>query len=200
MMMGANMKIKRFFSTDAVKGTKNYLSSQRKYEVIRTILYFCISLSLFFAGLIATKTRTNLLTIVAILGCLPASKSLVETIMYFKYKSLDSSNVSMIEASEESLFCLYDLVLTTREKTFPVGHMVICDQTIIGFIESAKTSEHDCEEHIKKCLKTDHFTDITVKMFKDISKYTERMNQLASLQDNLEKNNKIGNTIKSISL
>ena len=81
------MKLIRMFSTDAYKGTQYYLKTQRKYEILRTILYFAISLSLFIAGWITTKSRLNLLTVVAILGCLPACKSVVGMIMFIRYKS-----------------------------------------------------------------------------------------------------------------
>ena len=59
------MQLLRMFSTGKYKGTRNYLKTQRKYEIIRTVLYFAISLSLFAAGYITTKTRLNLLTLVA---------------------------------------------------------------------------------------------------------------------------------------
>jgi hypothetical protein len=59
------MQLRRLFSTDSVKGSKGYLDSQKKYEVIRTVLYFGISLSLFVAGYLQTKDKANLLTIVA---------------------------------------------------------------------------------------------------------------------------------------
>ena len=75
------MKLIRMFSNDSVKGTENYLKTQKKYELLRTILYFGISLSLLIAGWVTIKSRANLLTIVAILGCIPASQSRVSTIM-----------------------------------------------------------------------------------------------------------------------
>ena len=78
------MQLKRLFSTDHVKGTRNYLNTQKKYEILRTVLYFSISLSLFAAGYIQTGSRGNLLSIVAVLGCLPASKSAVGAIMFFQ--------------------------------------------------------------------------------------------------------------------
>ena len=46
------MQLKRLFSTESVKGTKDYLNTQKKYELIRTALYFAISVSLFVAGYI----------------------------------------------------------------------------------------------------------------------------------------------------
>ena len=72
------MQFKRMFTTDAYRGTRGYLRTQKIYEILRTVLYFAISLSLFIAGWVSTGSRENLLTIVAVLGCLPACKSLVE--------------------------------------------------------------------------------------------------------------------------
>ena len=48
------MQLKRMFSTDDVKGTRGYLRTQKNYEIIRTVLYFAISLALFIAGWCST--------------------------------------------------------------------------------------------------------------------------------------------------
>ena len=76
------MKIRRLFSSSCAKGTENYLNTQKKYEILRTILYFAISATLFIAGYLQTKTKVNLLTVVAVLGCLPASKSTVSSKLF----------------------------------------------------------------------------------------------------------------------
>lgn len=194
------MNLKRLFSTYDVKGTKDYISSQKKYEIIRTIIYFSISMALFLAGYITTGSRNNLLTIVAVLGCLPSSKSLVTTIMYCRYKSLGKEPAELIEKHSDGLFCLYDMVFTTRDKTYPVLHMTIHNQNIIGFAESGKFSDKACEEHLKTCLKIDHFTDLSIKIFFDIHKYTDRIEQLKDLTDDNKRNIGISNTLKSIAL
>ena len=80
------MQFKRMFTTDAYRGTRGYLRTQKIYEILRTVLYFAISLSLFIAGWVSTGSRENLLTIVAVLGCLPACKSLVEMFMFLRYR------------------------------------------------------------------------------------------------------------------
>lgn len=141
------------FSTTGVKGTRKYLDSQKKYEIIRTIVYFAISLSLFTAGFVTTGTRNNLLTIVAVLGCLPASKSLVEAIMYCKYHSLSDSDYNLIEPCTGELSCLYDLVFTTREKTYPVPHLAVVGNTVAGYLPDPKLSPTDCAKHLETCLK-----------------------------------------------
>lgn len=83
------MQFKRMFTTDAYKGTRGYLRTQKTYEILRTVLYFAISLSLFIAGWVSTGSRENLLTIVAVLGCLPACKSLVEMFMFLRCRGCD---------------------------------------------------------------------------------------------------------------
>ena len=49
------MQFKRMFTTDAYRGTRGYLRTQKIYEILRTVLYFAISLSLFIAGWVSTE-------------------------------------------------------------------------------------------------------------------------------------------------
>ena len=65
----------------AVKGTFGYLEKKKRNAILWTILCFGISLAVFLAGYLTTGTRKNLLTVVAVLGCLPACKSIVNLIM-----------------------------------------------------------------------------------------------------------------------
>ena len=50
------MQLKRMFSTDDVKGTRGYLRTQKNYEIIRTVLYFAISIALFITCLLYTSS------------------------------------------------------------------------------------------------------------------------------------------------
>lgn len=191
----------RIFSTVNVKGTKNYINSQKKFELIRTFLFFFIPLSLFVAGYITTKTKVNLLTIVAVVGCLPACKSLVGAIMFLRFKSLTNDNCKKIEDVQHGLPELFDMVFTTYDNTHVVSHMVIAGNTICGFSENANFKEKEFNSHIINVLKTDHYNNITVKIFKDIDKYVERLNQLKDLQID-EQVNILGimDTLRSVAL
>ena len=53
------------------KGTPGYLSYKKRIEIIRTIIYFGIVAAIFLLGYFQTKTRLNLFTVAAVLGCLP---------------------------------------------------------------------------------------------------------------------------------
>ena len=52
----------------AVKGNFGYIRAKRLSVLIKTAIFFGISLSLFAAGYITTGKKENLLTIVAVLG------------------------------------------------------------------------------------------------------------------------------------
>ena len=172
----------RIFSTYHVKGTKNYINSQKKYELIRTLIYFFIPVSLFIAGYISTKTKVNLLTIVAVVGVLPACKSLVGLIMFLKHHSLKEEYVERIKEIPYEIPELFDMVFTTYDKTYVVGHMVIAGNTVCGFSEDKNFKEKEFNTHIQNVLKTDGFKTVTFKVFTDIKKYTERLEQLKELE------------------
>ena len=177
------MKILRLFSTEQVKGQRNYLNSQKKYEIIRTILYFSVSLSLFLAGRFSTGTRENLLTVVAILGCLPASKSMVSMIMFLRFSSLPPEKADVIEAHMHHLCGLFDLVITTEKKNYRIGHIVSRENVLCGYTEDPAFDEKGFYTYIDQVLKAEHYKNITVKVFTDLKKYTDRLDSLEKLSE-----------------
>lgn len=194
-------RVYRIFSTYHVKGTKRYIDSQKKYELIRTFLFFFIPISLFAAGYIATGTKVNLLTVVAVVGLLPASKSLVGAIMFLRYKSMGKEFEDKISVTQHGLPELFDMVFTTYDKNFVVSHMVIAGNTICGFTEDANFREKEFNTHIQNVLNTDYHKNISIKIFKDIDKYTERLLQLQELETN-SKVNVLGimDTLRSVAI
>lgn len=194
------MKLVRMFSNENYKGQRNYLNSQKRYEILRTILYFAISLSLFIAGWVHTGSRENLLTVVAVLGCLPACKSVVDMIMYLRFKSCNLHDADIIEAHSEGLDGLFDVVFTSYDKNFVIDHITVRGNTLCGYTNSTKFDEQAFYKHLDAMLKKDNYKDTTIKIFTDIRKYTDRMEQMKELSP--EENITVGiiTTIKSISL
>ena len=103
------------------KGTPGYLDYKKKVEIIRTVIYFLLVAAIFTLGYVQTKTRSNLLTVVAILGCLPAAKALVGVITRFPYASVDQKLVHEVDTKAPHTTRVYDLVLTTRGKNHAGG-------------------------------------------------------------------------------
>ena len=62
------------------KGQPGYIKWRKEKYLIGTIAEFAVVIALVVLGYVQTKTKLNLLTVVAVVGCLPASKMLVEFI------------------------------------------------------------------------------------------------------------------------
>lgn len=160
------------------KGQFGYLSYKKKMTTIITIGMFAISIALYFAGYVTTKSNANLLTVVAILGCLPASKSAVSMIMFLKAKGCNEEDKAAIENTVGSLNGYYDLYFTGYSKNFPTDHLVVTKNSIIAYSADKKITEKEFNEHMKDILNKERIHDVTVKLFTDRAKYTNRLKEL----------------------
>ena len=182
------------------KGDYFYLKSKKHKEVMRTILYFGISAILFIAGYLQTGTKANLLTIIAVLGCLPASKSAVLAIMFLKQKGCSEEFYHRIKEKFPTLPGIFNLYFTSYDKNFDISHLFAEGMTIIAFTENLKIKENEFEDHIKTMLSHDNLTGYNVKLYKDIEKYLLRMEQMQSLENEKGNQEKVLNTLFSVSL
>lgn len=114
------------------QGDFGYISHKKKTEILKTIVFFAIPLSLYIAGYATTKSRLNVLTIVAILGMLPASKQLVSMIMYLKAHGISEADHEAIKEAVVPLCNSYDNIFTTYEKTYEVPSVVIRNGNVCG--------------------------------------------------------------------
>lgn len=181
------------------KGEFEYLREKKKWELIKTIALFGISALIFLMGYLSTKTKSNYLTIVAVLGCLPASKSMVSLIMYWRIKECSESLRKEIEAKvgKEGSYHLY---FTSYDKNFAVSHALVKAHTIVAYTQQQKTMESDFEEHIKTSLKRDGINNYSVKLFKEKEKYFQRIEQLIQLETEGTVDQRALKTLYAISL
>ena len=146
--------------------------------ILRTILYFALSLAIFAAGYLTTHDRKNLLTVVAVLGLLPASKSLVNMIMFLKAKGCSQNAFAAISPFDQHLFPQYDLYITSYQKNFAISHMIVEDKVILGYTESVKCDCRACEEHLLTMLKQSGFKDMTIKISDKLETYCEQLRKM----------------------
>lgn len=198
--MTSKFNFKRIFSSGICKGLRGYLDTQKKYEIIRTLLFFAIPLSLYIAGYVSTDSNENLLTLVAVVGFLPACKSLVETIMFLRYKSCPAEYAEKIEDAKGDLVNLYDNVFTAYEKNYKVDHLVIRGNTICGFATDKAFPEKEFQTHLDKILKTDNLKNVSIKVFTDFDKYLDRLSQMQELEPEEKTTASILSTLLSVSL
>ena len=182
------------------KGDFLYLQNKKKSEILKTILFFGISAAIFIMGYISTKTKANYLTIVAVLGCLPASKSAVSMIMNLKVKGCSETIHQALKNRFGEKTGVYNLYFTSYDKNYNIAHMFVKGMTVIAFTENTKVDENLFEEHIKTMLLHDGIKGVNVKLYKNQEKYMERMEQMQSLENEKSREDDILKTLFSVSL
>ena len=174
-----------------LKGCYGYVNYKKKFETIKTIILFSVSLSLFFAGWYTTKSRLNLLTVVAILGMLPASKSLVNMIMILKSKGCSEPQYNSImewfSKNDCHLNGIFDLNITTYKATYQISHLVIKEKTICALSEDSKADFSVLEKFINESLVNGNYKGYHFKTFNKEEKYFDRLSGLAKLEEDENK-------------
>lgn len=182
------------------KGDYLYLQNKKKAEIIKTLVFFGISAAIFIIGYLSTKTKANYLTIVAVLGCLPASKSAVSMIMNLKVKMCSESIYKKITGKFGQTAGAYNLYFTSYDKNYDTAHVFVKGMTMIAFTENSKIDENLFEEHIKNMLLHDAIKGVNVKLYKNIDKYMERMEQMQNLENEKSREEDIMKTLFAVSL
>jgi hypothetical protein len=183
------------------KGSFGYIQNRRKFTALRTILYFALSISLYVAGYVTTGSNRNLLTIVAVLGCLPSCKSAVNFIVFLRAKGCSQELRDAVEKFDTELTSFYDLYFTSYQKNYQVSHMVLKGNVLCGITESEKCDVNEAQKHLEQMLSQEGIKNMTVKIFSDRRKYIDRLGQLVELETEENKNrDEIVNLLYSISL
>lgn len=187
------------------KGTAGYLDYKKKVEIIRTILYFAIVAAVYFLGYSQTGTNKNLLTVVAIVGCLPACKALVGVITRFPHHSVSADFANDVMKKCPNLTVLFDLVVTSTEKIMPIDVIVISGNKVFGYTSSSKVDLNYAAKHIKTILANNQLQHVGVKLMDQYKGFIARVEGLENIaeveqDDSVELEQKIAQIIMNISL
>ena len=161
------------------KGEHGYTDAHKRAQLLKTFLFFLIPIAIFVIGYVTTDTKRNYFTILAIVGCLPACKELVNVIMFLKRRSMPQAMYQEIEVHAGSLVRAYELVFTTYEKNYPVHSLVVRGQEIAGYTTLKNTDLRPLQEHIAKTLKENGISGVHVHIFPDLKAYLDRVDALA---------------------
>lgn len=167
------------------KGTPGYIQAQKKRYFIWSVAEFAVVVALVVLGYVQTGSRMNLLTVVAVLGCLPASKMLAEFITMAPHKSIDQEKYQEIDQKAPLLTKVYDLIITSSEKVMPIDVIVISGHTVCGYTSNEKTDEGKAAKYLKELLVKHGCEKVTVKIFHEYVPFLSRaegMNNIASIE------------------
>lgn len=164
------------------KGTAGYIRYQQIRTLLITAVLFALPLGLYIIGFTVTKTNLNWLTFIAILGCLPACKSMVSLILILMQKPVSGDVLKQTTQAAGDLVSAYELVFTTYEHNSPVNAVAVCGNQVICYTPDEKTKPADLEKHITKILTTNGFQNTQVKVFRELKSYCQRAQHLQKEQ------------------
>ena len=184
--------------TKRKKGDAGYLRTQKRKVLCKTILEFGIVVSLLILGITQTGDRLNVLTIIAVLGCLPASKTLVELIMLLPHNSISEEKANEIAEHAQHMTTVFDTVFTSEKNIMPVESFVIVNHTVCGYSSSTKIHVSNTEQHIKQYLSSNHYSNVSVKLYQDYTAFLARVSEMAKMD--ADDSTGIKNVLLNISL
>ena len=162
------------------KGTYGYIRNERKRRLLITLAPFPIPLIIYVTGYIQTKTRLNLFTFVAILGCTPAAQAMVSFIMIAMQKPFSQKNYEMSSAAAGNLTAAYEMIFTAYEHTTNVGALVVCGDHVVCYTADDKSepARKTWKNTSGKLLTANGFGDVQVKVMKDMKNYVNRVKDI----------------------
>ena len=171
----------------AYKGSRGYIAYQRVYKTLITAILFLIPIGAYIAAYLYFGTNRNIITVIALVGCLPACRSLVNLIMFFTIRPPAEEIVSRIAECEGSLTCAYELYLTTGDKNTLLDCVAICGNTVVGLCTFKDPDIAFAEKHIENVLRSAGQTS-SVNIMKDPEKFIARLKDLNSKADRIREN------------
>lgn len=168
------------------KGDFGYIQWQKKQRILVTLGLFFIPLVAFVIGVLVTGTRNNLITVIAVVGCLPACRSLVGVIVMWMQKPMEEELYQEIRPHQKELTMAYELVVTTYEKNAFLDAVAICGNKVAAYSSRMKESPEYIEQHIRKILKQNGYKT-EVKVFKEKRAYLDRLDHLNAHKAELER-------------
>lgn len=165
------------------KGNYGYIRYEKKRRFLITVIQFILPLGLYIIGYMTVKTRLNLFTLIAILGCLPACRSAVGLIMMLMQKPMPRDRYESARQAAQGLVSGYEAVITAYEHASHVEAFVVCGNQVVCFTADAQTQPAYLEKHIRQMLSANGFTEMQVKVFLEFKPYLQRVAQISQKQE-----------------
>ncbi|SEK33215.1 hypothetical protein SAMN04487770_101200 [Butyrivibrio sp. ob235] len=164
------------------KGNFGYIEYNRKFATIRTFIALAICLIIFFTGLFIYKSNKSAFSIIAALGCLPTGLSAVNLIMYMKAHPCSKAAYDIIETHRGGLLIRYDLEMTSYDENYSIAAATVLDKNVICYTENKALDTSNCEKHIRNQISQSGYSSYTVKVFKDINAFCNRLDNLEQIR------------------
>ena len=167
------------------KGEFGYFAAEKKRLLGLTSVLFAVPLFIFFSAWIYNGSRLTVWTVVAVVGCLPACRYLVNLIMVFLRRSMDEELYKKIRSHQGSLCMAYEMYMTFYEKSAYIDAFAICGNTVVGYSSDPKIDSDFMASEAQKILRKNGYK-ADVKILKELRPFLERLDSMNEHRQSLE--------------
>lgn len=161
----------------AYKGEAGYIDYERFSRMVRTAILFIIPLAALVGATLYFGTRQNIITVIAMVGMIPACMSAVSVILVYTIRSIPKKLFEEIQPRTGSLTMAYDLYMTNYDKNTLFDAIAVCGDTVVGLATFKNPDRKEAETHIGNVLRQDGFR-ANVSVLGDEKKFLERLDSL----------------------
>ena len=162
------------------KGDYGYIRREKKKRLLVTLGLFVLPAIVFIVGLVlADGNKSNIFTVVAVVGCLPGCRAAVGFIMMV---------YDAIEAKNGKLLMGYEMYITQEKSSLMIEAAAFCGEEIACYTSRAKDQKQieDCTTYLNKIIRANGYK-CHVKIFDREKAFLERLDSLNRNYDELEK-------------
>ena len=162
-----------------IKGEYGYLHKKKIRQIIKVALCAANILLLLLLGIAITKSRSNWLTILAVVFCLPLANFITTLVAVFPYHSGSQEKQEEFQKASKGLLVSYDMVITSKELVLPVPFGVISENGVFLYLgEKGKVSGiSQAQDYVERMLRANG-QDTHVHIFKDWQPFLRRISSL----------------------
>ena len=171
------------------KGEYGYIRSQKVRRFLITLAFLALPLAIFTVGMILNRgDRMSIYTVIAVVGSLPACKSIVSLIMRWMRHPMKEEDYREISQRAGKLQMVYELYVTSYERSIMLFASAICGEEVACYAAGVQDKKDipAMETHIQKLLRANGYKS-HVKIFTDRKHYLERLDSLNAHYGELEK-------------
>jgi hypothetical protein len=164
------------------KGTYGYLKYRKKIALLIMVASYAVIAGLFLIGFIATKSTANIMTVVAVVGALPAAKFTVDFVVLVPHHSASAELVQKTENAFGGLEVYYDLVFSNSTSPIGTQAVVVADTLAIALTDEEKADARLFEKSVEEFSeKSGH--PLNIKLYTDESSFIAKAKVMSGGKD-----------------
>ncbi|MBO5278443.1 MAG: hypothetical protein J6B06_02995 [Lachnospiraceae bacterium] len=162
------------------KGQLEYIKKKKIQRAIICLISYLIIAAIFLTGYLTTGSRENILTLMAILGSLPAAKFTVSFFMLLPYRSQTREVYEEVQRLSGEAILYTDILISTEKKILPTDFVVIRDGNLCGYASHPKYDTAYAQDYLAGMYKRNGLKP-NIKIFTDKNKFLKRVGELAAM-------------------